>query len=270
MRAAEFLPESFDHFVLDDGAGLRRESPPRARPPSQTRARDSSAPPSGELSPAQRSSSSSRADLEISAGRSCHRGKCASRERARRKGRAGSSWSRFPFAGVLREGGGGARERFVDIGLGVREAHEPQAALDGAHAVFEQAAPQMRPARRIVAPDVIAVIADRAGRGAGLEHARCGRRGRGPAVAAARRVRARVSRRPRDEPRAEALEAGGMPRAEREDLVEAPAAGGEAERIGVERAGVDDFAADDRLEDLRLARRARRKARRRRWPCRKS
>ena len=66
----------------------------------------------------------------------------------------------------------GAGKGLVNLRGRMRVADEPQAAFDGANPGFEQATAKVGPTRRVVAADVVAILRDRAGSGAGLQHHR--------------------------------------------------------------------------------------------------
>ena len=108
----------------------------------------------------------------------------------------------------------------------------------------------MRPARRVVPPNVIAIVANRTRLGARAKDGRMKNEARTLRLKR-HAVLVRELLESRDQPPAERLQACRMARAEGVDFIEAPAAGGQAERVGVEGARMHHFAAEDRLEDAR-------------------
>jgi hypothetical protein len=147
---------------------------------------------------------------------------------------------------VFGESSVGFDERFVDVLLTVGEADEPQTALDGADALFEETGAEMRPAWGILAADVVAVVVDRAFGSTGLEHDSMeGWAGAlwaewdavlvGERTQATHELLAEVERNTR------------MVFAQTNNVIEAPLRGGEAEGIAIQCASVDDAAFDDLL-----------------------
>ena len=77
---------------------------------------------------------------------------------------------RLPLCRVSREGFFSPLQCLVDVRLCMSEGDEPQTALDGADAFFEEAAAKVGPARGVMAADVVAVVEDGTFRNSRFEH----------------------------------------------------------------------------------------------------
>ena len=143
--------------------------------------------------------------------------------------------------------GKGDRRAFqgvVDILVGVRGADGPKPAFDGAHTFLEQHEAEVSPTGSIVAGGVVAIVVDRTFGGTGLEQDGVERQA-GTLWSHWDTVLFREVRQRGHQTLAEGNGAGGMGIAAGDNFIEAPFAGRETERVGVEGAGMNGFAGNN-------------------------